>query len=195
MSQCKLSENNLNDAFGHASEGVTMSFLELAKKRCSIRAFQDKAVEPEKLNVILEAARVAPTACNRQPVRLLVVQSAESRALLSQAGRTFEAPLVIVVCADRDTAWTRPHDGMKTTDIDASILTDHMMLAATDLGLGSVWICAFDPKALREAFELPDNLEPINLLAIGYADGDFKNPNRHDKERKALADIVSFDVL
>lgn len=173
-----------------------MDFLELAKKRCSIREFQNKPVETAKLNVILEAARVAPTACNRQPLRLLVIQRAESHAKLRKVTkRAFEAPIAIVVCADSETAWTRSYDGMKTTDIDASIVTDHMMLAATDLGLGSVWVCAFDPKALREEFEVPSNLEPINILMIGYAAAELKSPNRHDAERKACMDLVSYDVL
>lgn len=172
-----------------------MGFLELAKKRCSVRAYRNEKVEQEKIDAILEAARVAPSACNRQPVRLIVVQGDEGRAKLDKAARLYGAPLVIVVCADSETAWTRPLDGMRSMDIDASIVTDHLMLAATDLGLASVWICAFDPQVIRDEFGLPANLTPINLLAIGYAEGELKSPDRHDEERKPLEDIVSFETL
>lgn len=172
-----------------------MEFIELAKRRCSVRAYRDKKVEQEKVEAILEAARIAPSACNRQPIRLIVVQGDEGRAKLDKAARLYGAPLVVVVCADSDTAWTRPLDGMRSTDIDASIATDHMMLAATELGLGSVWICAFDPQIVRDEFSLPANLAPVNLLAVGYAEGDLKSPDRHDRERKPLEDIVSFETL
>ena len=91
-------------------------------------------------------------------MRLIVVQSEEGRAKLDKAARLYGAPTVIIVCADYDKAWVRKYDQMQTTDIDASILTDHMMLEATEQGLGSLWVCWFDPKIVREEFELPDNL-------------------------------------
>ena len=124
-----------------------MSFLDLAKKRCSTRAYQPVPVSQEHIDAIVEAARVAPTAANRQPVRILQVTSEEGLASLAKAANVFDAPLAFVVCADGEKAWKRPLDGMSTVHVDASILTDHMMLAATDLGLGSVWICRFDRRA------------------------------------------------
>ena len=80
----------------------------------------------------------------------------------------YNAPLAIIVCADHSNAWKRPFDNKQTTDIDAAILTDHMMLQATELGLGTVWVCFFKPDIIKQEFSLPDHLEPVNILAIGY---------------------------
>ncbi len=174
---------------------MTMDFMTLAKKRYSVRSYADQKVEHEKLAQILEAARIAPTAKNQQPVKLLVVQSEEGLAKIGKAANIYGAPLAIIVCADHDRAWTRPFDGKQSTDIDASILTDHMMLEATALGLGSVWICFFKPDVLREEFALPENLEPINILAVGYAAGEPASPDRHDKARKFIGQLVSYESL
>lgn len=172
-----------------------MSFIEIAKKRYSARSYSDRKVEEEKLQKILEAAHVAPTAANRQPVRLLVVQSEEGLAKIGKGAKLYGAPLAIIVCADHGKAWVRPYDGKKTTDIDASILTDHMMLEATELGLGSVWICYFDPAVIRKEFQLPDGLEPVNILAVGYPDKEAADPERHDQARVPIEEIVSYEKL
>lgn len=167
-----------------------MSFLDLAKTRYSVRSYSEKKVEEEKLLKILEAGRVAPTACNFQPVKLLVVQEQEGLAKVSKAANVFNAPLVIIVCGEIDKAWVRPFDQKNIADVDASIVTDHMMLQATELGLGSVWICYFKPDVIKQEFNIPDSLEPVNILAIGYGTDKVKSPDRHDTERKALSDIV-----
>lgn len=146
-----------------------MDFINIAKSRSSVRDYNNKKVEPEKLEKILEAAHVAPTAANLQPVHLIVVQSEEGLAKIGKAANIYGTSLAIIVCADHDKAWVRPFDGKQTGDIDASILTDHMMLQATELGLGTVWVCYFKPDVLRKEFTLPDNLEPINILVIGYS--------------------------
>ena len=172
-----------------------MDFIELAKRRCSVRAYEDRKVEPEKLERILEAARIAPTAKNLQPVKLLAVQSGEGLEKVGKAANIYGAPLAIIVCADHQRAWTRPFDGKRSTDIDASILTDHMMLEATELGLGSVWICFFKPDVLREEFSLPEHLEPVNILAVGYASGAPASPDRHDKTRVPMEKLVSYEEL
>jgi len=116
-----------------------MDFIEIAKKRSSVRGYKDRKVEEEKLKKILEAAHVAPTAANLQPVRLIVVQSSEGLAKIGKGANLYGAPLAVIVCADHGKAWVRPFDKKQTADIDASILTDHMMLQATELGLGSRW--------------------------------------------------------
>lgn len=172
-----------------------MDFIEIAKKRCSIRSYTNQKVEPEKLEKILEAAHVAPTAANLQPVRLLAVQSEEGLARLGKAADIYGAPLAIIVCADHDKAWVRPFDKKQTGDIDASILTDHMMLQATELGLGSVWVCYFKPDVLRREFDLPANLEPVNILVIGYADEDFADPERHSQMRIPMNELVSYEKI
>ena len=148
-----------------------MDFLKLVRARYSVRQYQNRPVEPEKVEQLLEAAQAAPTAANCQPVRLLVVETPDGRRRLAGA-------------------WKRPFDGKQTTDIDASILTDHMMLAASALGLGSVWICYFQPEAVKAALGLPEHLEPVNILAVGYADGAPASPERWRTERIPLDELV-----
>ena len=172
-----------------------MDFITIAKKRCSIRSYTDQKVESEKLEKILEAAHVAPTAANLQPVHLLAVQSAEGLAKIGKAANIYGAPLAIIVCADHNKAWVRPFDQKQTGDIDASILTDHMMLQATELGLGSVWVCYFKPDILCREFGLPTNLEPVNILAIGYAGENFADPERHSQTRIPVNELVSYERL
>jgi nitroreductase len=172
-----------------------MEFLELAKKRCSIRKYEGKKVEEEKLIKILEAGRVAPTAANYQPQRLIVIREQEGLEKLKKCARVFDAPLAIIVCGDHEVSWKRAaFDGKDTLDIDASIVTDHMMLQAADLGLGSVWICHFNPEALRREFNIPNNIEPVNILAIGYPAGETASPDRHNQVRKQLKDIVHYET-
>ena len=168
-----------------------MSFTDLAKKRCSIRAYDPDPVEPDKIAAIVEAAHVAPSAANRQPVRLIQVESAEGLANLGRYANLYGAPLAFNVCADAERARKRPVDGMVSTAIDASITCDHMMIAATDLGLGSVWICAFDPAGVREAFNLPASLVPVNILAVGHAADEWKSPERHAVERIPVQELVT----
>lgn len=172
-----------------------MDFITIAKKRCSIRSYTEQKVEPAKLEKILEAAHVAPTAANLQPVHLIAVQSGEGLTKIGKAANIYGAPLAILVCADRNKAWTRPFDRKQTADIDASILTDHMMLQATELGLGSVWVCYFKPDVLRREFGLPDHLEPVNILAVGYAGEDFAAPDRHTQTRIPMRELVSYETL
>ncbi len=139
---------------------------------------------------ILLAAHVAPTAANLQPVRLIVVQEEEGLNKIRKAANIYEAPLAIIICSEHIKAWTRPFDGKQTVDIDASILTDHMMIEATELGLGSVWVCYFKPDVIRQEFRLPDTLEPINILAIGYANGNPSDPERHQSQRIPFNELV-----
>ena len=172
-----------------------MDFIEIAKKRYSVRTYNSRKVEAEKLQKILEAAHVAPTAANIQPVHLLVVQSEEGLKKLGKAVNVYGAPLAIIACADHKKAWVRPFDQKQTTDIDASILTDHMILQATELGLGSVWICYFKPDVLQKTFGLPEYLEPINILAMGYSDEEPADPNRHNQTRIPLTELVSYETI
>ena len=169
-----------------------MDFLQLAKKRFSARKYLSKPVEREKLELILEAGRVAPTACNRQPFKLMVIQTEEGLERLKKAAKTFEAPLAILVCADHEQVWKRPYDGKTAADIDTTIITDHLMIEATDLGLDTVWICQFRAEVVKEEFGLPHHLEPINLLIIGYRDGEGASPDRHDEVRKPLSELVTY---
>ena len=168
-----------------------MEFSELITHRHSVRKYLSDKVEPEKRNAILEAGRIAPTAANLQPVKVLVVEEETNLAKLSRSANIYGAPLAFIVCADHNAVWTRPFDNKKTTDIDASIVTDHMMLQAEELGLGSVWICYFKPDILKKDFSIPDNLEVINILAVGYS-GETKFP---DKIRKDIEQFAFFENL
>lgn len=172
-----------------------MSFLDIAKSRYSVRDYMSKKVEQEKLEKILLAAHVAPTAANLQPVRLIVVQEEEGLKKIGKAANIYGAPLAIIICSEHTKAWTRPFDRKQTVDIDASILTDHMMMEATELGLGSVWVCYFKPDVIRQEFKLPDTLEPVNILAIGYADGSPADPDRHASQRIPLDELVHYEKL
>lgn len=162
-----------------------MDFLKLAKKRYACRKYLSRQVEPEKLELILEAGRVAPTGANRQPQRLVVVQSKEGMERLARCTRDFGAPTAVIVCADTSEAWTRKYDGKNISDIDASIVTDHMMLAAASLNLDTLWICMFKPEAVREEFALR-----LRLLVVLFADDNLggHGPYRVDGRHVFVAD-------
>lgn len=168
-----------------------MGFSELITKRHSVRNYVPKKIEIEKRNAILKAGRIAPTAANLQPVKVLVVEGKTGLEKLGKAANIYGATLALIVCADHNTAWKRPFDGKQTTDIDASIVTDHMMLKATELGLGSVWICYFKPDVLKSEFNIPDNLEAVNILAVGYSD----EASTPVKDRKDMSEFAFFEQL
>lgn len=170
-----------------------MSFLDLAKARYSTRKYTAKKVEKEKLDSILNAGRVAPTAANKQPQRILVIQEREGIARIGETANVYGALLVLVVCGDAKEAWTRPVGNKVFADIDASVVTTHMMLQAAELGLGSVWIGIFDPKTVKRAFKLPEELEPVSILAIGYADEQAPSPERHATTRKGIEQTVRYE--
>ncbi len=168
-----------------------MNFNDIAKKRFSARTYMDKEIPQDVLNEILEAAHVAPTAANLQPVRIFVINSEEAKAKLSKGANIYKAPTALLVCADKSKAWTRPFDGHQSGDIDASILTDHMMLSATEKGLGTVWICYFKPDVISKEFNLPENLVPVNILALGYTKEEAA-ADRHSQTRISMDELVSY---
>jgi nitroreductase len=174
---------------------IIVELLEIAKKRYSVRSYKSTKVEKDKLLKILEAGRVAQTAANLQPQRLIVVQEQAGLSKIAKAANIFGAPLAIIVCVDKGIAWKRPLDGMITSDIDASIVTDHMMLEATDLGLGSLWVCLFKPDVIRTEFNLPDNLEPVNILVLGYANDKPLAADRHSKTRLPVEKTIFYEKL
>jgi len=167
-----------------------MGILELAKQRYSVRQYAERKVEEEKLAKILEAGRVAPSAKNNQPVKLVVIREAAGLEKLQKGARVYGTPLAIIVCGDKDAAWVRSYDGKNSVDIDTAIVTDHMLLQATELGLGTLWVCNFDPVIIKQEFKLPDNVVPVSILCIGYAAGEAKSPDRHDAVRKPLHEMV-----
>lgn len=150
-----------------------MSFLQLAKERYSVRKFSSKKVEKEKLDLILEAGRFAPTALNYQPQRILVLDTEESLTKLKLCTRYhFNAPLALLVCYDSTVSWKRSFDNIEMGDVDASVVATHMMLQVAELGLGTTWVGGFNPDIIRETFELPEYLIPVAILPIGYPSSD-----------------------
>ncbi|MBI4267521.1 MAG: nitroreductase family protein [Chloroflexi bacterium] len=167
-----------------------MDFSELVKKRYSVRAYRRDPVPDEKLQQILEAVRLAPTAANRQPFRLIVAHTAGREAEIGRIyGRPWfvQAPLVMCLCGIRSQSWVR-RDGRIYMDIDIGIVMDHLVLAATDLGLGTCWVGAIDVLAAREVLSLPDDAEPIVCSPLGYPDD-----LPREKKRKSLTELVQYE--
>lgn len=161
------------------------SFIDLANKRYSCRNYSDKPVPAEAIENILTAARLAPSACNRQPWKFIVAVSEEAKAKICKAyHRDFirQAPVLIVVCGIHGEAWHRAADGKDHTDVDAAIAGEHICLAAASAGLGSCWICNFEPEALR-ALDLPEGTEPIAIIPIGYPAEGMSAPEKKRKNR------------
>lgn len=172
-----------------------MNFLTLARKRCSVRTYSAQAIEQEVLDRVLEAARMAPSAVNYQPWTLLVVREEAGKEKLHSTYRRewfYTAPMYIVVCAEHSQSWKRRADGKDHADIDASILTEHLCLAAAEEGLGTCIVCNFDTEALKEAFALPEETEPIVILPIGYPE-DPSIFERTPKKRKTMEEIVKYE--
>ncbi len=170
---------------------MTLEYSELIAARYSVRAYRPDPVEDEKLQCILEAARLAPTAANRQPIQLMVLHTAGREA---EIGRIYhrpwfvQAPLVIAVCAISSHAWVRESDRFNARLIDAAIVADHLILAATNLGLGTCWVAAFNVEAARNVLGLPAEAEPVIFTPLGYpAD----SPGA--KIRKPLAELVRYE--
>ena len=141
---------------------------------------------------ILEAARVAPTAVNKQPFRILVLDTPEQMAKLAECTKyTFGAPLALLVLAKKEEAWVSPFTGRNIAETDTSIVTDHMMLQATDLGLGTCWVGYFDPVPICAAFGVPEDLTLMHILPIGYPAED-SEPSQMHLASKKTSEFVTF---
>ena len=171
-----------------------MSFIDLARNRFSERHFDSRPVEPEKLDLILEAGRIAPTACNYQNQVVYVIRSA---AAMEKAKSTRASlcgcPVALLVCYDSDTVWRNPRDrcyeDYNAGEQDASIVATSMMFEAEELGVHSLWIRGFDSKDVIEAFDLPANHVPVMMLALGYP-GEKSHPAHLHAKRKPLSETV-----
>jgi len=169
-----------------------MDFIQLAKSRYSSRKYKQQKVEDDKLSYVLEAGRVAPSAVNYQPVFFVVVRNENIDDVRSCYTREWfiTAPMCIVMCSDHSKSWKRG-DGKDSADIDIAIATDHMTLAATSIGLATCWVCNFNKLKLAEVLNLPDYIEPVVILPIGYPD-DTADRDRHLTKRKPLKDLVVY---
>lgn len=169
------------------------SFYQLAADRHSCRKYLPQTPEKSVIMAVLDAARLAPSACNKQPWTFVVVcrdtDPELHAAVAASYGRDWatEAPVLIVACGDRSVSWKRPEDGWDSLDVDMAIATEHLCLAATALGLGTCWICNFKPEAMREALNCPEDIVPVAMTPLGYPDPEAAWSNR---PRKELDEIV-----
>lgn len=155
--------------------------MDVIKNRYSVRGYKDKPVEKEKLDKVLDAGRLAPTGVNYQGFKIFVIDVKKHKEALKKIYPQpwfVEAPLVLCIAMAPRKAWTRPWDGKNISDIDASIVMDHMILAATDLGLGTCYIGAFKKYAAIEFLELDEEYEPVLFTPLGYPDDEGRNMPR-----------------
>ena len=166
-----------------------MDLHDVLRQRRSVRAYRDEQIDEEALARILEAARIAPSAANRQPWHFVVIRDPELRARLLEAYSQqwfADAPVIICACGRPGEAWQRS-DGKSYCDVDVTIAMDHLILAAAAEGLGTCWIGAFKPDRLREVLELPDELEPLALTPLGHP---AEEPEA--RPRKPIEEIIEF---
>ena len=173
-----------------------MDFLELARERYSCRNFSTKEVEKEKIEKVLEAGRLAPTARNFQPQRMLVLKDKKELEKLNNCTQFgWNAPVIIIAFYDKTASGKRTkYDNKDYGETDTSIAVTHMILEAQNLGLGTTWIGSFDPKELTKTYEVPDKLIPIAILALGYPAEDSKPSDLHFK-RNELEQFVYWNKL
>ncbi len=161
-----------------------MDFEKVISERFSVRKFIDKHLESNVIEKILKAGHIAPTGCNAQPQRILVINTDESVARLKLCTKChFNAPCAMLVCYNIDETWKRPYDGALSAPVDSAIVTTHMMLEAQNLGIGTCWVMHFDPEAMRREFNIPENIIPLSLLVMGYPHEDAKPLDMHSKYR------------
>lgn len=168
-----------------------MNFTELAKTRYSVRSYKTDPVPQEILDQIIEAGRLAPTAKNYQPYHIYVLKSEEALTKINAiTSCAYHAPVVLMVCGDTEQSFKNPWSGHDGAEMDVGIVTTHMMLKATELGIGSCWVGWFDPAEVRKAFNLPDKEECFCLLPLGYAGEDAVPSERHSL-RKSVEEVVT----
>ena len=167
-----------------------MEFIDVVNKRESTRKFNDEVIPEDLLNKILDVGRIAPSAKNFQPTKILVVRSSEGLEKIDRCTRCrFNANTVLIVCCDKNIAWKE--EGDDSVVMDASIFATHVMLAATNYGVDNIWIKLFDKEKIIEEFNLSDILEPVCLMPLGYRREDYKGSPWHNI-RKSLDEIVTY---
>ena len=170
-----------------------MEFTNLIEERYSVRSFKPGHLPREVLERILRAGHLAPTGCNYQPQRILVLNTDGSMEKLRSCTKChFGAPTALLVCHNTAESWVRKYDGALSSPVDAVIVATHMMLAAHNEGVGCCWVMHFDPAAVREAFGIPAGVEPAALLVMGYPTEDAKPLPLHFMARP-LEETVVYD--
>ena len=170
-----------------------MEFEKLIAERYSVRKFRDERLSEEDVEKILNAGHLAPTGCNYQPQRVLVLNTDESMEKLRSCTKChFGAPSAMLVCYNSDETWKRPYDGALSAPVDAAIVATHMMLEAHNIGAGSCWVMHFNPEAMRKTFDIPENIIPAALLVMGYPAPDSEPIELHSKFRP-MDEVVVYD--
>ena len=170
-----------------------MEFEQLIRERYSVRSYKPEHLPKEAIDVFLAAGHVAPTGCNKQPQRILVLNTEESLARLQGCTKCrFGAPCAMIVCHNKEESWKRPYDGAWASPVDAAIVTTHRMLAARNIGVGSCWVMHFDPFTLREAFAIPEAFEPLAILLLGYPAEDAA-PKHYHEEYRPMDEVVFYE--
>ena len=170
-----------------------MEYEQLIRERYSVRSYKPQHLQKEVIDKILAAGHVAPTGCNNQPQRILVLNTDASMELLRTCTRShFDAPCAMLVCHNKNESWKRPYDGAPASPVDAAIVTTHMMLAAHNIGVGSCWVMHFNPAAMRQTFSIPEEIEPVALLLLGYPAEDAKPKHYHD-ETRPIQEVVFYE--
>lgn len=172
-----------------------MDFLQLARERYSCRNFSNQVVEKEKIEKILEAARIAPTAVNYQPQRILVLDNQKKLEGLKECTiYGWNAPVIMIICYDKNVSWKRKQDGKDEGIVDAAIVTTHMMFEIASLGLGTTWIGSFDPEKVRGVYQIPEHYEIVALLPVGYKAENSVPSETHDK-RNPIENMVFWNSI
>lgn len=168
-----------------------MEFTDLIKKRYSCRAFSVRDVEQEKVDRILEAGRIAPTAVNKQPVHIWAVSRPETLETIKGVTRSnYGAPLILVVGCRPAEAWVRRYDGKNGAEVDAAIVATHLMLAAENEGLATLWVGSFDPALLRDILPEADTYNLVAMINVGYPAPESQPSAMHDV-RKLMEELVT----
>jgi nitroreductase len=159
-----------------------MDFQEVLSKRYSVRSFDNTPLENDKIEVILEKARIAPTASNKQPQRIIVARRPEELKKIDVCTTCrYGAPIVFVICYDKTDCWTSPFNNDDSGHVDTSIVTTYMMLTAENIGLGTIWVLRFDPAKVTEQFSLPERIVPVSMLVVGYPAKNAAPSERHEQ--------------
>ena len=168
-----------------------MEFEKLIADRYSVRKFENRHLEKEIIDKIISAGHIAPTGCNNQPQRILILNTDEAIEKLKTCTKChFNAPTAMLVCYNKDESWVRPYDGALSAPVDAAIVTTHMMLEAHNIGVGTCWVMHFDPFKMKEAFNIPENIEPVALLVMGYSSENAAPIEMHFKTRPIDESVV-----
>ena len=172
-------------------EQTADTFLQMVRERWSVRRFSAEQISDKHMARILEAGRNAPSACNYQPQRILVLQSDEAIARMrAVTGWAFNAPTILLACADLEESWKNP-DGADSAEVDTAIALDHMMMEAWECGVGSTWVRGFDERIMREAFSIPPTWKIVAMMPMGYP-AENAQPSRWHFRRKQSEELYQF---